>query len=54
MAAGSPPIERTQSRASKIVGDAEHRRGVDGFATEDTLDQLAALGHAEDLGQGPW
>ena len=35
------------------VGDAEHRRRVDRLAGEDALDQLAALGQAEDLRQRP-
>ena len=33
--------------------DRQHRRRVDGLALEDALDQLAALGQAEDLGQRP-
>ncbi len=36
-----------------IVLDAEHRRRVDRLALEDAFDQLAALGHAEDLRQRP-
>ena len=51
--AASPPIASIQSSASMRVGDAEHRRRVDRLAGEDALDQLAALGHAEDLRQRP-
>src|SRR5665811_2615477 len=32
----------------EIILDAEHRRRVDGFALEDALVELAALGPAED------
>ena len=42
------PVERVE-----IVLDAEHRRRVDRLAREDAFDQLAALGHAEDLRQRP-
>ena len=42
------PVERVDR-----VGDAEHRGGVDRLAGEDALDQLAALGQAEDLRQRP-
>lgn len=35
------------------VLDAEHGDGVDGGSFEDSLDELAAFGHAEDLGHGP-
>src|SRR4051794_26459341 len=39
--------------AVERVLDREHRGGVDGLALEDALDQLAALGEAENLGQRP-
>ena len=42
------PVQRVE-----IVLDAEHRRRVDRLADEDAVDQLAALGHAEDLRQRP-
>ncbi len=37
----------------EIVFHTEHGRRVDGFADEDAFDQLAALGHAENLRQRP-
>ena len=42
------PFERID-----VILDAEHGRRVDGLALEDALDELAALGHAEDLRQRP-
>ena len=42
------PFERVE-----IVFHAQHRRRVDGFALEDSLDDLAAFGHAENLRQRP-
>ena len=48
-----PPSDFAQIERIDIVLDAEHRRRVDRLALEDALDQLAALGHAEDLRQRP-
>jgi hypothetical protein len=45
---GLRPVQRVE-----IILDAQHRRRVDGLALEDAFDQLAALGHAEDLRQRP-
>ena len=42
------PLQRVE-----IILDAQHRRRVDRLALEDAFDQLAALGHAEQLGQRP-
>ena len=42
------PVQRVE-----VVLDAQHRRRVDRLALEDALDQLAALGQAEDLRQRP-
>ena len=42
------PLQRVD-----IVLDAQHRGRVDRLALEDAFDQLAALGHAEDLRQRP-
>ncbi len=42
------PVERVDR-----VGDGEHRGGVDRLAGEDAVDELAALGEAEDLRQRP-
>ena len=42
------PVERVDR-----VGDAEHRGRVDRLAGEDAVDELAALGQAEDLRQRP-
>ena len=42
------PLQRVD-----IIFDAEHRWRVDRLAFEYALDQLAALGHAEQLGQRP-
>ena len=52
-APSSPPIDFAHSQRVEIVLDAEHRRRVDRLALEDALDQLAALGQAEDLRQRP-
>ena len=41
------PLEREQP-----ILDAQHRRRVDGFAAENSIDQLAAFGQAKNLGQG--
>ena len=41
------------SQRVDVVLDAQHRRRVDGLALEYAFDELAALGHAEDLGQRP-
>ena len=48
-----PPSDFAQFERVEIVLDAEHRRRVDRLADEDAVDQLAALGHAEDLRQRP-
>src|SRR5262245_49483228 len=37
----------------EIILDAQHRRGVDGFTFEDTLDELAALGQPKDFRHRP-
>src|SRR5262249_26703923 len=37
----------------EIVFNAQHRRGVNGLALEDTFVELATLGHAKDLWQWP-
>src|SRR5690606_21248581 len=42
------PFQRVE-----IIFHAEHGRRVDSFADENALDQLAALGHAENLRQRP-
>ena len=42
------PFERVE-----IILQRQHRRRVDRLAFEDALDELAALGHAEDLRQRP-
>jgi hypothetical protein len=49
----SPPRTLRPGERVEIVLDAQHRRRVDRLALEDALDQLAALGHAEDLRQRP-
>ena len=41
------------SSANRSVLDRQHRRRVDRLALEHALDQLAAFGQAEDLGQRP-
>ena len=48
-----PPIDSRPVQRVEIILDAQHRRRVDGLALEDALDQLAGLGHAENLRQRP-
>ncbi len=52
-APSSPPTAFAQVERVEVVLDAQHRRRVDRLALEDAVDQLAALGHAEDLRQRP-
>ena len=48
-----PPIRSAQSSANSQSSTAQHRGRVDRLALEDAVDQLAAFGQAEDLGQRP-
>jgi hypothetical protein len=48
------PADRLRpAQRVEIILDAQHGGRVDRLALEDALDQLAALGHAEDLRQRP-
>ena len=53
ISASRPPMRLRPFERVDVVLDAQHRRRVDGLALEDALDELAALGHAEDLRQRP-
>jgi hypothetical protein len=46
---GLRPVERQE-----VILHRQHGGRVDRLAHEDAFDQLAALGQAEDLRQGPW
>ena len=53
ISAGSPPIDFGPAQPVQRVLDRQHRGRVDRLALEDALDQLAALGQTEQLGQRP-